>query len=576
MYKFSPKKWSFLVLILSINVGVFAQPPQKVRPKENDVLLEKLFIEANREKILGNTDEAIVRYLEVLQKDNDNAAANYELARLYKKEESYDKAIDKAGRAVELDEYNLLYNALYSSLLEKEGNFKKAAELYPNLTGKYPEKQQLYFDWAYFLSKSGKSDQAIKVYNNLEKRIGVKEAISMRKYKLYMRSGKEKKASQEIEMLIEAYPNEAEYIIRLANFYASTEDLEKAKGLYKKALEIDPTNPTANMAMVEFFLQSGDTTRYLNALVTTFENPHQDLTTKLKTLQSLSKQLQKGSIGPNHLGKVTEISQKLNETHPGDPKVNLILGNLLHQQKDYRQAIPNYKIAIRFIKNDLPLWKNLLESLYLTDKQKELQEHSEQFMELYPSQASSYYYLGITYYQKGAYEKSIKELNQAIEIAATDLSIQGKSLCCIAKNYEGLANIEKADKMYKEAISMQPNDLEISHDYAYSLAKRGTTLSKAQDLIKAVLEKEPTNAKYLTTKGFVLYKQNKYTLAEQELNKALSLGGNERPETLERYGDVLFKLGKETEAVNYWQKALDKGSLSSLLQRKISTKQLYE
>ncbi|MFT5646233.1 MAG: tetratricopeptide (TPR) repeat protein [Aureispira sp.] len=576
MHKFSPTKWSFLLLILSINVGVFAQPPQKVRPKESDVLLEKLFIEATKEKILGNVDEAITRYLEVLQKDNENAAANYELARLYKKEESYDKAIIRAEKAVELDEYNLLYNELYSGLLEKEGNFKRAAELYANLTDKYPEKPQLYFDCAYFLSKSGKSDQAIKVYNNLEKRIGVKETISMRKYKLYMRSGKEKKASQEIEFLIEAYPNEAEYIIRLANFHASSKDLEKAKVLYKKALEIDPTNPTANMAMVEFFLQSGDTTRYLNALVNTFENPHQGLATKLKTVKSLSNQLKKGAIGPAHLDKVIEISQKLNETHPGHAEVNLILGNLFYLKKDYPLAVANYTTAIRFIKNDLPLWQNLLEALHLTNKQKELQERSEQFMELYPSQASSYYYLGIAYYQKGTYEKSIKELNQAIEIAVTDKSIQGKALSYLAKNYEGLENIEKADKTYNEAILLQPNDPEITHNYAYSLAKRGTTLSKAQELIKAILVKNPTNVKYCTTKGFILYKQDKYTLAEQEINKALDLGGNEQPETLERYGDVLFKLGKKTEAVNYWQKALDKGSLSSLLQRKISTKQLYE
>ncbi|CAA6799365.1 MAG: Unknown protein [uncultured Aureispira sp.] len=564
------------MLILSINVGVFAQVAQKVRPKENDVLLEKLFIEANREKILGNVDEAITRYLEVLQKDNTNSAANYELARLYKQENVYDKAISRAEKAVELETDHLLYNEFYADLLEKEGNFKKAAELYANLVGKYPEKQQLYFDWAYFLSKSGKSDQAIKVYNSLEKRTGIKEAISMRKYKLYMYSGKDKKASQEIELLIEAYPNEAEYVIRLANFYASTQDLEKAKALYKKALEIDPSNPTANMAMVEFFLQSGDTSRYLNALVNTFDNPHQNLSTKLKTVQSLSEQLEKGSMGPAHIGKVIEISQKLHETHPGQPEINLILGNLFYQQKNYPKAIANYTVAIRFIKNNLALWQNLLEALHLTNKQAKLQEHSKQFMELYPSQASSYYYLGIAYYQKGAYEKSIKELNQAIDIAATDQRTQAKALSYLAKNYEGLETIEKADKTYNEAILMQPNDLEITHDYAYSLAKRGTDLSKAQDLVQAILVKDPTNVKYTTTKGFILYKQNKYTLAAQEINKALSLGGNEQPETLERYGDVQFKLGKEAEAVTYWQKALDKGSLSSSLQRKISTKQLYE
>jgi len=316
MYKFSPKNWSFIVLILGIHMGTLAQTPKKIRPKESDVLLEKLFIEANREKILGNLDEAITRYLEVLQKDDNNAAANYELARLYKKEEVYDKAINRAEKAVALEEYNLLYNELYSSLLEKEGNYRKASELYANLTDKYPQKEQLYFDWAYFLSKSGKSDQAIKVYNNLEKRIGVKEKISMRKYKLYMRAGKEKKASQEIELLIEAFPNQATYIIQLANFYVSTGDLEKAKVLYKKALEIDPTNPTANMAMVEFFLQSGDTTRYLTALISTFENPHQNLIFKIKTIQSLSKQLEEGTMSLSYLDKVIEIGQKLNGMHP--------------------------------------------------------------------------------------------------------------------------------------------------------------------------------------------------------------------------------------------------------------------
>ena len=225
---------------------------------------------------------------------------------------------------------------------------------------------------------------------------------------------------------------------------------------------------------------------------------------------------------------------------------------------------------------DLSLWQNLLEALHVTNKQKELQKRSEQFVELYPSQASSYYYLGIGSYQKGAYDKAIKDLNQAIEIAVSDMSIQGKALSYIAKSYDGLGNAEKADRTYNEAILMQPNDPEIIHAYAYSLTKRGTTLTKAQDLINGILGKDPTNVKYTTTKGFNLYKQNKYTLAEQEMNKALALGGNEQAETLERYGDVLFKLGKETEAVDYWQKALDKGSPSSLLQRKISTKQLYE
>lgn len=576
MYSLSPKFWSFIVLLLGIHLGVLAQSSKKARPKESDVLLEKLFIEANREKILGNTDEAIQRYLEVLQKDNNNAAANYELARLYKREELLDKAILRIEKAVTLDEYNLIYNKLYTSLLEKQGNFKKASDLYANLCDKYPNQERLYFEWAHYLSKSGKADQAIKVYNSLEKRIGVKEMISMRKYKLYIKAGKTKKASQEIEKLIEAYPKTVEYTIRLANFYTSTQDLDKAKALYQKALNIDPTNSTANMAMVEFYLQSGDTVRYLNTLMNTFESPHQDLTTKILTLKSLVDGLTKEKISPKHQSAILELSTKLIRIHPHSAEANFMKGNLLFNQQRYSEALPHYDVAIPLLKNKLDLWEKLLESAHRIDNQTTLQKRSEEFLELYPSQANSYYYHGIASFQKENYKKAIKDLNQAIEIAVANMKIQGNALRYLARTYEAMEEFTKADKAYNESILMQPNNPETIHDYAYSLAKRGVELSKAERLIEGILKQHPNNIKYTTANGYILYKQTKYVLAEQAINKALSLGGDKKPETLERYGDVLFKMGKEDEAVSFWQKALDQGSSSTLLQRKISTKQLYE
>ena len=479
MFLISPKYWTLLLLLISTNTGVWAQLEKKVRPKESDVLLEKLFIEANREKILGNIDEAIHTYMEVLQKDNMNAAANYELARLYKRQEQFDKAIIRAEQAVEIEPDNLTYNNLYASLLEKEANYKKAAELYAGLVNKYPNNKQLYFDWAYFLSKNGKPDQAIKVYSNLEKRIGVKETISMRKYKLYMKMGKSKKASQEIEKLIETYPQEAEYIIRLANFYASSQDLEKAKALYQKALDIEPNNPTANMAMVEFFLQSGDTTRYLNALMNTFENPQQSLGSKIKTLNRLSQALKAGQLQA-HKEAILELSLRLTQTHPTNAHANVLRGDLLFQQQQYNAALKCYTIASKSMTNNLKLWQNLLECLHITDHQEELQKQSKEMIAIYPSQASSFYYHGIALFQQKDYKKATKEFQQAIEIAVADMVIQGKCLRYLAKIYDNTeATFDKADKAFNESILLHPNDNETIHDYAYGLAKRNLELEKA-------------------------------------------------------------------------------------------------
>ena len=567
--------WTSVLLgsMLAMTSIVIAQ--EKKRPKESTLLLEKIFIEANREKLLGNVEEAIQLYWEVLQKDNTNAASNYELARLYQNQEDWSKASLRAARAVELEPEDLIYNKLYAKFLEREGNYKKAAELYANLSDTYPSKKNLYTEWAYYLTKSGKADQAIKVYNSLEKRAGIQEGTSMRKYKLYMKMGKVKKASQEIEQLIEAYPNEPEYIIRLANFYSSTGDLARSKSLYKQALTLDPNNPTANMAMVEFFLQSGDTTRYLNALLNTFDNPNQELLTKVETLKRLVKGWKQEKISSKHTANIMALSEKLAVIHPNSSATNALYGDVLYKMGNYPKAATVYEGALRFTINDLYIWQQLLESLHQSKQQKKLQKYAQQFVEVYPSQAISYYYNGIAHYQKNAYSKAVKDLKEAMIIDATNMELQGNALRYLAKTYEAQNDIPAAEKAFNEAILMDPKNLDIIHDYAYSLIRRNTELLKAATLLESITSKAPNNYYYSNTQAWLYYKQGNYKAAQQQLDKNLAQVEQD-PVLLERYGDVLFKLGKTDAAVQYWQKALDKGSKAPQLPQKISTRQLYE
>lgn len=567
--------WTTIILLAVLAMVSTATAQTKKRPKESTILLEKLFIEANKEKLLGNVEEAIQRYWEVLQKDNTNAPSNYELARLYQKQEDWSKAALRAARAVELDENNLDYNKLYAKLLERDGNYKKAADLYAHLSDAYPSDEALYTEWAYYLTKSGKPDQAIKVYNALEKRMGVREGTSMRKYKLYMKMGKVKKASQEIEQLIEAFPSEPEYLIRLANFYASTEDLERSKELYKQALELDPNNPTANMAMVEFFIQNGDTSRYLNALLNTFDNPNQDLLTKVETLKRLVEGVEQQKISEQYAADINNLSKKLVLVHPNSSSANTLHGRMLYRAKAYKQAAHAYETALQFAINDLHVWKRLLECLHKSNNQKDLQKYAQQFIDVYPSQAVSYYYMGIAHYQQGAYPKAIKALQEALFIDPNNMDLQGNALRYLAKTYDAQDDIPAAEKAFNEAILMAPQNLDIIHDYAYSLIKHKKELPKAAALLEGILAKEPANYQYKNTQGWLYYKQGNYKEAQQTIAPTLEQI-QEQPALLERYGDVLFKLGKVDTAVEYWQKALNNGSSSTQLPQKISTRQLYE
>ena len=52
---------------------------------EKEVNLQKVYIEGMKEKILGNHDEAIVLFQEVIKLSPKNDAACYELAQIYQK-----------------------------------------------------------------------------------------------------------------------------------------------------------------------------------------------------------------------------------------------------------------------------------------------------------------------------------------------------------------------------------------------------------------------------------------------------------------------------------------------------------
>ncbi|MFT4972664.1 MAG: tetratricopeptide (TPR) repeat protein, partial [Saprospiraceae bacterium] len=66
---------------------------------EEEIKLQELFIAANAEKLRGNYEKAIALFESFLEKDKENGAAAYELARLYDLEEKNDLAVKSAEKA---------------------------------------------------------------------------------------------------------------------------------------------------------------------------------------------------------------------------------------------------------------------------------------------------------------------------------------------------------------------------------------------------------------------------------------------------------------------------------------------
>ncbi len=105
----------FFLAVLSLR----AQGNDLLESSEPEVKTEEIFIDGNREKLLGNWEKAVVKFKEVLEKDPKNDAASYELARVYEALKDTDKALVAARNAVEWNPANPWYKYYLADLYQK-------------------------------------------------------------------------------------------------------------------------------------------------------------------------------------------------------------------------------------------------------------------------------------------------------------------------------------------------------------------------------------------------------------------------------------------------------------------------
>lgn len=198
--------------------------------EKEKVAFTRVFFNANKQKILGNLEEAAGLFSQCLRKDPSNAAAMYELAGIYNETGKVEEALFFAKKAAALEPENEWYQLLLADIYKSSNLLKNAIAVYEDLVKNYPARTDYYLEWATILLYSGKLNEAANVLNKIEQKIGVSEEISLQKERIYIRLNKIDKAIDELKKLIDTYPMESRYIGMLAELY-------KANGMNDKALE---------------------------------------------------------------------------------------------------------------------------------------------------------------------------------------------------------------------------------------------------------------------------------------------------------------------------------------------------
>lgn len=566
----------FFVLIVSSSCFVSGLNAQIKQISEDEVNTQKMFIDATKEKIMGQYENAAELFNEVLKRDKKNDAAAYELARIYEFQGKKDKALKSIKIAVEIDPENNWYQMFLANTYESQGQFKNAIKVYEGLKDKYPRDAFYFEKIAYIQVKAQSPEKAIKTYNEMEKNFGIHEDISKRKHRIYLGMGNTKKAAGELENLIRYYPSNTDYYHMLASFYSQIGDQSSADKTYQRILEVDPADVKASMAISKQGNTSSSDDSYLASLKDLFERDDVNIDLKLKEFIPYIEKIANREADASLTVPVLELAQILENTHPKDAKSYAAHGDLMYYTGNRDGALSRYKKALELNKSIFSVWEQVMYIYVETNDFNSLMTISEDAIDRFPNQAKAYYFNGIALSQEKKRKQAVNSYKQALLMSRKNPLLQIDIYNHLATEYHLIGNIVKSNIAFDDALKINPKNHLVLNRYSYFLATRGESLDKAKSMSALSNELAPNQAVYQDTYGWILYKMKEYKAAKEWFSKALTNGGNTNPGILEHYGDVLFQLKEIEEAISYWQKALDLGSTSPILEKKIADRKIYE
>jgi tetratricopeptide (TPR) repeat protein len=568
----------FLAILLSLQA--FGQRKNKNKKEEKSATLTEqqrydqadLFIKAVNERELGNLAKSQEMFSAAIEMNPEDPAAFYENARVLQVMGRNDEALAMSEQAVVLDPENKWYKVLYADLSKANGKYDEYVATYEELLAEDPNDLNFLNELAFAYFFTGEYQKSIEIYQRIEEKVGINEALSSQKVQLYNRIGLKDSAVIEYERLIRFYPDEARYYALLAEYCSKNDMNDKAIWAYEKIVEINPDDPYVHISLADFYKKEGNEEKSFEELKLGLSNPKLDLSTKINLLYTYYS----GDLNDKKRKQALELSEILKQTHPDDPMGETFYASMLFENKEYELSRQLFNGIIENQAGNYAIWEQLLFcDLYLEDY-KSLAEDAENAIDYFPSYPLPYFFAGIGNFQLKDFVKAQAFLDSGKEFVVNNNALLEQFYSSLGDTYNELGKFPASYAAYDKALSINPENTVVLNNYAYYLSLRSEQLEKAEKMAKKSVEMDPYNANNLDTYAWVLYKLGKYQDALNWIKKAYSNSEQPSGVVLEHYGDILYKLGQDQEALNYWNLAKEQSDYSDLLDKKIKDKKLYE
>ena len=564
-----------LILFVFVNLSVAANeknpPKQKLSPAE-ERKFDYFFYEGLKLKHAGKLDSSLEMFRHCLEIDSTSSAALYELSTYYILFDQPEKAASLMKRAVAYSPNNHEYRNSLASLLFNLENFGEAAEEYVILADVYPDRPELNFYLAESYSRMGETGKAINTFNALENVIGMSEALSMEKYRLFMSLQQQDSAMNEIVKLADKFPAESRYPIILGDLYLRQDDNVQALKYFRKAFEIDPESPYYPVSMANYYEKIGHRDSAKLQINAALINNRLDLNTKLRIFSQYILQNYKQDVD----GAVA-LFQTLIEQHPEEARLKLMYGEFLNELKRFDEARFQIQLVTESEPENIEAWQQLVQLAFQMDDIDEAIRVCIKCLDIFPKEMMFPYFLGTAYYQKKDFQSAVTTFETAIPlIPAGNFPLLSNFYSLIGDAYFKLKEIDKSFNAYEQALKYNDKNTMALNNYAYYLSLLNKELSKAERMSAICMKLEPNNPSYIDTYAWIFFKQRNLGLARVYIEQAISKDKSNNAELADHYGDILYFLGEKEKALEQWEKAWELGKKHETIKRKIAEKTYFE
>lgn len=568
----------FSIFLLSVSCGtkksIVKTPAESVLSENNRSRFDYYFYEAMRLKNINDTGAQLDALRMCLELDSTSGAAQSEIGLVYANMNNLPQATTAFRKAVEAYPSNWWYRVQLISMLSSREQYEEAINQALILSKIFPERETVYNMLSSLYKQTGKYDKAIQALDKLESYIGINESLSFEKFQLYAALNKNKKATAEIDKLVEKYPSETRYQVLRGDIFMDQKQPEEAYQIYQNVLAVDPSNPFVYVSLANYYKNKKQPEKALESIVSALKNPALPSDTKMDIL---SQYVDKLLTDNQKIAETEALFKLLVEMYPLDEMTHTYYAHFLQNQKRNPEALSELESVIDINPKNEAAWLTSLQILAEKEDTVGILNLTKKGIQELPKIPQFYFYRSMAQYQKGDFEASLKTNEEALKnIDSAPGTVISSFYGQIGDIYYKLNDKEKAFSNYEKALEKSPVNVYVMNNYAYYLSEEKQDLLKAERMSAKTVELEPKNSTYLDTYAWILYQQGNYTLAKFYIERAVdNLEKEHEPGViLEHYGDILSALKEDKKAAETWQKAWDSGKSDKELKAKIDNYKL--